>query len=72
MKKKKRRRKHIARTKTATPKAYYPRGWDRRRAEAVAEYFDNQSDDAAIAEAEAALRIAAPRPGATGSFTDRM
>jgi hypothetical protein len=31
----------------------YPKGWNRRRAQALIDYYENQSDDDAIAEAEA-------------------
>jgi hypothetical protein len=34
----------------------YPKGWDRKRVQALADYYDNQSDEEAIAEAEAAYR----------------
>ena len=34
----------------------YPRGWDRKKVEAVIRYYENQSDEDAIAEAEAAYR----------------
>lgn len=34
----------------------YPPGWDEQRVRDVAEYYENQSDDEAIAEAEAAWR----------------
>lgn len=47
--------------KASAPRAHYPRGWNRKRAQDVADYYDNQSDDAAIAEAEAAYRT----PGTT-------
>ena len=33
----------------------FPPGWDEERVRGVIEYYDNQSDDEAIAEAEAAL-----------------
>jgi hypothetical protein len=33
----------------------FPPGWDEERVRKVIEYYDNQSDDEAIAEAEAAL-----------------
>jgi hypothetical protein len=33
-----------------------PRGWTRKRVKALADYYDNQSDEQAIAEAEAAYR----------------
>ena len=36
----------------------YPKGWNRKRVQAVIEYYDNQSDEEAIAEAEAAYRSA--------------
>ncbi len=32
----------------------YPKGWDRKRVEAIIDYYDNQTDDEAIAEAAAA------------------
>lgn len=32
----------------------YPPGWNRKRAQAVIDHYENQSDDEAIAEAEAA------------------
>ena len=34
----------------------YPKGWNRNRVEAVIKHYDNQTDDQAIAEAEAAYR----------------
>ena len=34
----------------------YPTGWNRKKVEALIRYYDAQSDDAAIAEAEAAYR----------------
>jgi vacuolar-type H+-ATPase subunit F/Vma7 len=33
----------------------FPPGWDAERVKTLADYYDNQSDDEAIAEAEAAL-----------------
>ena len=36
-------------------KQKFPPGWDAEKVKALAEYYDNQSDDEAIAEAEAAL-----------------
>ena len=33
----------------------FPPGWDAEKAKTLADYYDNQSDDEAIAEAEAAL-----------------
>ena len=32
----------------------YPKGWNRKRVQAVIDYYENQTDDEAIAEAEAA------------------
>ena len=34
----------------------YPKGWNRARVEAIINHYENQSDDEAIAEAEAAYR----------------
>ena len=34
----------------------YPKGWDRKAVEDVMRHYENQSDDEAIAEAEAAYR----------------
>jgi hypothetical protein len=34
----------------------YPRGWNRKRVQDVLAHYENQSDDEAIAEAEAAYR----------------
>ena len=39
-----------------TPAAHFPKGWDQKRADEVARYYDNQSDEEAIAEAEAAYK----------------
>jgi hypothetical protein len=33
----------------------YPKGWDRKRVQALAAYYDNQSDQDAIAEFNAAF-----------------
>jgi hypothetical protein len=33
----------------------FPPGWDAEKVKALAEYYDNQTDEEAIAEAEAAL-----------------
>jgi hypothetical protein len=58
-------RKTIKRKPTASkpklPRAHYPKGWNRKRAEALAAHYDNQADDEAIAEAEAAYNS----PGST-------
>ena len=47
-------------TKTKMSKAKdpnrYPKGWNRRKVQALIDYYDNQSDAEAIAEAEAAYR----------------
>jgi hypothetical protein len=37
-----------------TPAAHYPRGWDQNRVNAIAKYYENQTDEEAIAEDEAA------------------
>jgi hypothetical protein len=34
----------------------YPKGWNRKRVQGLIHYYENQTDDAAIAEAEAAYR----------------
>ena len=36
-------------------KQQFPPGWDAERVKALVDYYDQQSDDEAIAEAEAAL-----------------
>jgi hypothetical protein len=33
----------------------YPKGWNRQRVQALVEYYDNQTDEEAIAELEAAF-----------------
>lgn len=33
----------------------YPKGWDRKRVEAVLAHYDNQTEDEAVAEDEAAF-----------------
>jgi len=55
------RSKSATRRKPSTPAAHLPRGWNQKRAQAVADYYDKQSDDNAIAEAEAAYSA----PGTT-------
>ena len=52
MKKKTRPRRRRSRT----PAAHLPNGWTQKRADQVARYYDNQSDEEAIAEAEAAYK----------------
>jgi hypothetical protein len=34
----------------------YPKGWNRKRVQALIDYYDKQSDDEAVAEAEAAYK----------------
>jgi hypothetical protein len=34
----------------------YPRGWDRKKVQSVIDYYEQQSDEAAIAEARRAYR----------------
>ena len=41
--------------KVKKKKQKYPPGWDEARVRKLAEYYDNQSDEAAVAEIEAAL-----------------
>ena len=36
-------------------KQVFPPGWDAKKVKALADYYDNQSDEEAIVEAEAAL-----------------
>lgn len=36
----------------------YPKGWDRKRVQALIDYYENQSDEQAIAEADAAYKHA--------------
>jgi hypothetical protein len=51
MKKKISKRPASARRSDPSP---YPKGWDRKRVQALIDHYENQSDDDAIAEAEAA------------------
>jgi hypothetical protein len=41
--------------KTKPQKQKYPPGWDEARVRKLAEYYDNQTDEEAVAEIEAAL-----------------
>jgi hypothetical protein len=41
--------------KTRKNKQKYPPGWDEARVRKLAEHYDNQSEDEAVAEIEAAL-----------------
>jgi hypothetical protein len=50
---KKHPRKNIATCRAKDPSPY-PKGWNRQRVQKVIDYYDDQSDDEAIAEAEAA------------------
>ena len=40
---------------TKKKKQQYPVGWDEERVRKLAEHYDNQTDDEAVAEIEAAL-----------------
>jgi hypothetical protein len=49
------KKKAKPRRKTScAPPAHFPKGWNQRRADEVAKYYGNQSDEEAIAEMEAA------------------
>ncbi len=52
--KKKRTEKRKKRASRPDPNRY-PKGWNRKRVQALAEYYDNQTDAEAIAELEAAF-----------------
>jgi hypothetical protein len=52
-------KKRKSRRRKTVPARYLPKGWDMKRVREVAAYYDNQSDDDAIAEAEAAYNNAA-------------
>jgi len=39
-----------------TPAGHLPKGWTQKRADEIARYYDNQSDEEAIAEMEAAYK----------------
>jgi hypothetical protein len=41
--------------KTKQKKQKYPPGWDESRVRKLAEYYDNQTDEEAVAEIEAAI-----------------
>jgi hypothetical protein len=47
------RRCNSARQRDPSP---YPKGWNRKRAQNLIDYYENQSDEDAIAEAEAAYK----------------
>ena len=38
-------------------KQRFPKGWNEKRVKAVIEYYDNQTDEEAVAEYEAAMEI---------------
>lgn len=40
-----------------TSMTHYPAGWDEGRIRRVLEYYENQSEDAAVAEDEALIQI---------------
>ena len=46
--------KKRSKPKSSADPSPYPKGWDRKRAQALINHFENQTDDEAIAEAEAA------------------
>jgi hypothetical protein len=50
------KKKPTLRRKTShrTPAAHLPKGWTQKRVDEIARYYDNQSDEEAIAELEAA------------------
>ena len=48
------RSRHGKGVNSARDPSPYPPGWNRKRAQGVIDYYDHQSDDEAIAEAEAA------------------
>jgi len=47
------KKKRTTRRRKAVPASHLPKGWTAKRVREVAAYYDNQSDEAAIAEAEA-------------------
>jgi hypothetical protein len=52
------KRKTIKKIKNKQPKDHnrYPKGWDARSIQALADHYDNQSENDAVAEDEAAYR----------------
>lgn len=52
-------KKRATRRRKTTPASHLPKGWDIKRVREVAAYYDNQSDEDAIAEAEASYNDAA-------------
>lgn len=42
-------------SKTSKKKQKYPPGWEEKRVRKLAEHYDNQTDDEAVAEVEAAM-----------------
>jgi len=55
MSKKKAKIRSRSRRAKRDPSAY-PKGWNRKRVQAIIDYYENQSDDEAIAEAQAAYK----------------
>jgi hypothetical protein len=53
---KKTKRSKGRRKRAHTPAGHYPKGWDQKRADAIARYYENQSDEQAVAEDEAAYQ----------------
>jgi hypothetical protein len=43
-------------SKSRKDRSRYPKGWDAKSIKALADHYDNQSDDDAVAEDEAAYR----------------
>jgi hypothetical protein len=49
-------RKRTRSSRSRNPAGHLPKGWTQKRAREIAAYYDNQSDEEAIAEAEAAYK----------------
>ncbi len=49
------RRTHTKRGVSRDPSPY-PKGWNRKRVQALIDYYENQTDEEAVAEAETAYR----------------
>jgi len=52
----KKRASRAAPPRSAKDPSPYPKGWNRQRTQALIDYYDHQSDDDAVAEAEAAYQ----------------
>ena len=50
------KRKSIKKNKNGKDPNRYPKGWDARSIQALADHYDNQSEDDAVTEDEAAYR----------------